>query len=184
MDRVQKYPAVDLAALERERLELEGRLEPGEVDLSADQIRQVGSLRWSGFAERTGDEVRLAGRLEGQFELACVRCLEPVAKTMDRAFDLLFRKRDSLVYDKDAEIQLKEADTSTAFIVGMELPLADIFREQILLSLPMKPLCRDECKGLCPTCGTNRNDRSCDCPPAKINPAFEGLAELKKQLEQ
>jgi uncharacterized protein len=184
MAQAQKHPTVDLAALEGDRLELEGTLEPGDVDLSADRIRQIGILRWSGFAERSSAHVQFAGCLQGQFELVCVRCLEPVEEILNRKFDLFFRERDSLVFDENEEIELEEADTSTAFIVGTELALVDIFREQILLAGPMKPVCRDECKGLCSTCGTNLNDASCGCPKEKIDSPFEQLLELKKQLER
>ena len=184
MARTLKHLTVDLAALEGDRLELEGALEPSDIDLSADQIRQVGIVRWSGFVDRSGAHVRFAGWLQGQFELVCVRCLQPVEEILNRKFDLFFRERDSLVFDENEEIELEEADTSTAFIVGTELALADIFREQILLAGPMKPVCRNECKGLCSTCGTNLNDASCGCPKEKINSPFEQLLELKKQLEQ
>jgi uncharacterized protein len=179
-----KHHVVDLKEVGGERVDLEGCLEPGEVDFSAEPLRQVELLDWAGSIERTGDEIRFRGALKTRLELACVRCLETIEQPVERAFDLYFRQRDSFVYDEDADIELKEADTQTSFMTGAELPLAGIFREQVLLGIPMKPLCSTDCSGLCPSCGINRNAGSCDCPAQPMSPAFEGLLQLKKRLEE
>ena len=179
-----KHQVVDLKEFGGERVDLEGSLEPGEIDFRVEPLRQVEPLDWTGFIERTGDEIRFQGRLETRLELACVRCLETIEQPVDRAFDLYFRQRDSFVYDEDADIELEEADTQTSFMTGAVLPLAGILREQVLLAMPMKPLCSTDCSGLCPSCGINRNAGSCDCPAQPMNPAFEGLLQLKKRLEE
>jgi uncharacterized protein len=64
------------------------------------------------------------------------------------------------------------------------LNIGDILHEQVLLALPMKPLCKVDCKGLCPTCGTNLNVKSCDCPKEQFNPNLDALIELKRRLEE
>jgi uncharacterized protein len=89
-----------------------------------------------------------------------------------------------MIFDEDAEIELNEKDTQTAFFTGTKLPIGEILREQVLLALPMKALCRVDCKGLCPTCGINLNSGTCDCPAEKFSPHMDTLLELKKRLEQ
>ena len=66
------------------------------------------------------------------------------------------------MFDED-DVELTEEDTRTAFFSGTQLAIGDILREQVLLALPMKALCRVDCKGLCPVCGTNRNLNTCNC---------------------
>ena len=175
---------VGLEDLGTGRVEIEGWFEPGEIDFLPEGLRQAAAIDWSGFVERSGDEIRLCGRLETIFELVCVRCLDPVNQRIEKPFDLFFRQRDSLVYDQGAEIELTESDTRTAFVTGAELPLGEIVREQILLAIPMKPLCKPDCRGLCASCGTNRNAGSCECPEQSLNPAFDTLLAVKKQLEE
>ena len=175
---------VELGTLGSDRVELKDSFESGEIDFSPEGLSQTLPIAWSGFVERSAGEVRLCGRLDTVLEVACVRCLEPVGQTIEKRFDLFFRQRDSLVYDEDAEIELTESDMRTSFFTGSELPLGEIVREQILLAIPMKSLCKPDCRGLCPSCGTNRNAGSCQCPEPVLNPAFDTLLEFKKQLEE
>ena len=174
---------IDLADLGAGRLVLKGSLTPGELDFRKHGIGQVEPLEWSGFIERQGSEVRISGVVTTELVLDCVRCLDPVRKKVRRKFDLFFRQRKSLIYDADAEIELAESDTQTSFMTGTELGLGDIMQEQVLLTIPMKPMCGSKCRGLCPICGSNLNKDKCECPVEKINPAFETLKEFKKHLE-
>ena len=175
---------VDLKGLAREKISFQGTFEPGRLDFSADNIRQNGLLDWSASAERAGGEIRINGSLKTTIELMCSRCLDPARYDVVKSFDLFFRQRDELMFDEDEEIELEERDTRTAFFTGTHLAIGDILREQILLALPMKALCRVDCKGLCPTCGTNLNTGSCDCRREQFNPHMGSLLELKRRLEK
>jgi uncharacterized protein len=154
------------------------------VDFSADNVRQAGPLVWNAFAERAGVETRIAGSLKTTIELTCSRCLEPARCEIVKPFDLFFRQHDALMFDEDAEIELTEKDTRTAFFTGTKLAIGDVLHEQVLLALPMKALCRVDCKGLCPTCGTNLNTSSCNCPKEQFSPHMDSLLELKRRLEE
>ena len=175
---------VDLKDLAREKLSFHGTFEPGTIDFSADNVRQATSLVWSATAERAGGEVRIAGSLKTIIELSCSRCLEPARQETNKSFDLFFRQRDELMFDEDAEIELTDKDTRTAFFTGTKLAIGDILREQVLLALPMKALCGVDCKGLCPSCGTNLNFGSCNCLKEQFNPHMVTLLELKQRLEK
>src|SRR5688572_24230511 len=141
---------VDLKDLGHEKLSFSGSFEPGIIDFSGENLRQVEPLVWSASAERAGVEIRIVGSLETTFESSCSRCLEPARHVINKPFDLFFRERDELMFDEDAEIELTKKDTRTAFFTGTKLAVGDILREQVLLGLPMKVLCRVDCKGLCP----------------------------------
>ena len=175
---------VDLKDLAHEKISFEASFEPGVVDFGSENVQQVGPLNWSASAERAGDEIRVAGSLNTSVELACSRCLEPARVTINKPFDLFFRQRDKEMFDEDEEIELTERETRTAFFTGTQLAISDVLREQILLALPMKVLCTVDCKGLCPTCGTNLNSSSCGCPAEEFSPHLDTLLEFKKKLEK
>jgi uncharacterized protein len=174
---------VDLKDLARDKVAIQGSFEPGAVDFSAENLKQVAPLAWNATAERVGEEVRIAGSLQTTLETSCSRCLEPARCDVSKQFDLFFRQRDEFMFDEDDEIELTEKDTRTAFFSGTQLAIGDILREQVLLALPMKTLCRLDCKGLCPTCGTNLNVKSCTCPKEQFNPNMDALLEIKRRLE-
>lgn len=173
---------VDLKDLTH-KVSLEGSLEPGYIDFRSDNLRQTGPLMWKATAERAGEEIRIAGSLEAAIEMTCSRCLEPAAIEIRKPFDLFFRQGDEEMYDED-EVELDEEDTRTAFFTGTELALGEILREQVVLALPMKVLCRVDCQGLCPTCGANRNLNSCNCSEKSFNPHMEELLDIKRKLEE
>jgi uncharacterized protein len=175
---------VDLKDLVHEKISFEDSFEPGLIDFSADNVRQAGPLDWSAAAERAGVEVRIHGSLKTTMELTCSRCLEPAKYEITKPFDLFFRQRDEQMFDEDAEVELSEEETKTAFFTGTQLAIGDILREQVLLALPMKALCKVDCKGLCPTCGTNLNSGSCNCPKEDFNPHMDTLLEIKRRLEE
>jgi len=175
---------IDLKDLAHEKLSFSSRFEPGVVDLGSENMRQIGNLDWAASAERAGAEIRISGKLDTTVELACSRCLDPARVQVSRPFDLFFRERDEAMFDEDEEVELHENDTRTAFFTGRKLAIADILREQILLAVPMKALCTIDCKGLCPTCGTNLNSGSCGCPAEEFSPHMDTLLEIKRRLEE
>jgi uncharacterized protein len=173
---------VDLKDLS-EKVSLQGTFEAGAINFAGENLRQIGPLQWNATAERVGEEIRIAGLLDTAVELGCSRCLEPAKIEVHRNFDLFFRESDENMYDED-EVELSEEDTRTAFFSGTQLAIGDILREQVLLALPMKALCKVDCKGLCPGCGTNRNLNSCNCSDENFSPTMEKLLEIKRKLEE
>jgi uncharacterized protein len=174
---------VDLKDLADEKISFAASFEPGVLDFTAEGVRQIGNLTWGASAERVGAEIRINGTLDATVELACSRCLDPARVMIQRAFDLFFRERDETMFDEDEEVQLDEIDTRTAFFSGTRLAIGDVLREQVLLALPMKALCRLDCKGLCPNCGTNLNSASCGCAKELFSPHMDKLLEIKRRLE-
>ena len=121
------------------------------------------------------EHFRLAGRLETTLELSCGRCLEPFRWPIESVFDLRYQPHATKT--GDGEVEVEEDDLTTAFYENDEIDLGQLMREQFYLALPMKPLCRPDCTGLCPSCGANLNQGACGC---RIEWEDPRLAVLKK----
>jgi len=122
-------------------------------------------------------QFRLVGSVRTTLQLPCSRCLEPFTWPVDATFDLRYQPHAENTGDDEREIE--EDDLSTAFYENDEIDLGQLMREQFLLSLPMKPLCSDDCRGLCPVCGTNLNRGRCDCKREWDDPRFDALRAIR-----
>lgn len=123
------------------------------------------------------DLFRLVGRVQTDLELPCSRCLEPFTSPVDAAFDLRYQPQSSNTGDDEREIE--EDDLTTAFYQGDAIDLGQLMREQFYLSLPMKPLCTEACRGLCSMCGANVNRGECGCKREWPDPRLAALRELR-----
>ena len=175
---------VDLADLGSETLSLAGVFAPGEIDFSGDDLEQTGALAWTASIQGQSGGARFAGELRTNVRLRCVRCVSPIDRPLEGTFVLFFERRERELFRDRDEVELDPSDTATAFLAGTELAVDQVMREQVVLSLPMKPLCDSACRGLCAGCGANLNLGPCACPTRPDNPAFEPLLELKKRLER
>ena len=124
-------------------------------------------------------QFRLAGRVETVVELVCGRCLEPFMRPVDAPFDLRYQPHTHNAGEGEREIE--EDDLSTAFYENDTIDLGQLMLEQFYLALPMKPLCREDCRGLCPICGTNVNRGACDCKREWEDPRLSVLKALKRE---
>ena len=122
---------------------------------------------------------RLAGNVRSTLELPCSRCLEPFSLAVDASFDLRYQPHTTNTGEGKRAIE--EDDLSTAFYEDDTIDLGQLVREQFYLALPMKPLCREACRGLCPTCGTNLNRGTCGCVREWEDPRLAVLKRLKNE---
>jgi uncharacterized protein len=175
--------------LEREPIEFDIALEPGIIDYGSD-IRQLDPLAVQGRADvvhehrgprDTVADIRLRATWSGRFELACARCLDPVEHPLNGNFDLIFRPIG--VDARAAEHSISASETEIGYYQEGILVLEDVLREQVLLSLPTRTLCKQDCKGLCPHCGHNLNSESCTCDEIPANPQWNALSELRSRLK-
>src|SRR5262249_12305474 len=123
-------------------------------------------------------QFHLVGHVQTTLELSCSRCLQPFTLPVDAAFDLRYQPQTSHAGEGEHDIQ--DDDLSTAYYVNDRIDLGQLMREQFYLATPMKPLCDEACRGLCPVCGTNLNRGSCDCRRDWEDPRLAVLKELKK----
>jgi uncharacterized protein len=123
-------------------------------------------------------QFRLVGRVKTVIELSCSRCLDGFATPVDEAFDVLYLPHAPA--GSGEERMVEDDDLSTAFYSDNVIDLGQLMQEQCYLAVPMKPLCRDDCRGLCPVCGTNFNAGSCECRPAWVDSRLAVLEQLRK----
>ncbi|MDR3569184.1 MAG: DUF177 domain-containing protein [Syntrophobacteraceae bacterium] len=130
------------------------------------------------FLDRRTDHVRITGTITGTLEVACHRCLEPFTFPLDERVDIY------LVTDKPGErgdeVELQAEELFHEFFDGEVIDVDILVVEQIFLALPVKVLCSEECKGICPGCGANLNEEACRCKSGASRSPFAGLAVVKK----
>lgn len=151
---------------------------PGTLDFHTREFQQTEPVEVRATAELLDGQIHIAGHLHTRVELVCARCLDAVVEEMDKDFDLFYRPVASV--EKEAEFRLKTEETEIGFFQGEGLFLADVLAEQINLMIPMKVICRSDCRGLCPHCGANLNSESCRCEPHAADPRMVPLARFKQ----
>jgi uncharacterized protein len=180
---------LDIKDLELQPLEFAEEFPPGVIDLGT-EASQRGPLKTAGRAEVVEEhqgkhqvikDIRLRGKLSASLELQCARCLEPVPQEVRREFELLYRPLGA-----DAgrdELSVTDAEAEIGYYQGEGLLLEDVLREQVLLALPLKITCREDCKGLCPQCGKNLNQEQCSCSIEVEDPRWAALKDVRSRLE-
>lgn len=160
---------------------VERRFEPARFALADEGFRVTAPVVLAGEVRRDARNVRLTGRMQAALECDCSRCLDPFAVPVDAALDLLFLPATENA--GEGERAVEEDDLGVSYYRDDTIDLAELIREQFYLALPMKPLCRAECKGLCPTCGLNRNRETCSCKAEWVDPRLEKLREFKTKTQ-
>ena len=164
--------------LEQKDVRFEETLAPGQLSFELEDVKQAGPLTAAGMAELVSgaEEILVTGNLQVQMTGACDRCLEPLALPVVCEFDLSYVPADDAGGKPEAEI--KTGDTEIGYYHGNGLELNDVLREQVLLSIPMQKLCREDCLGICPHCGQNRNLVICDCRVEAVDDRWSALKNL------
>lgn len=168
---------VDLLSLTDEPLPFEFKIAPGEVDLDTEGVRIAADVLVNGELSKSAAKTDVRGTIKAPLEVDCTRCLTPVNRDLDIAFDVDFVGKE--LFPDSRETHLESTDLDTDVIEGNEIDLSQLAREQILLSLPEQVLCRDDCKGICPTCGRDLNEGECMCGEEDIDPRWAALKDLK-----
>jgi uncharacterized protein len=167
--------------LELRKARFDETYEPGEIDFSDAGIRQTTPLHAKGVAEllaHTGGEVRISGEYDVTMESECDRCLGLARFPLETRFDLFYRPMSDIAVEE--EVAIDEGEAELGFYEGAGMLLEDILREQVLLGLPMQRVCDGACKGICPVCGRNRNEVSCDCHVETADDRWAALRNLKQ----
>jgi uncharacterized protein len=175
---------LNLRSLQSAREHFENRYEASLfLEAGADVFRVVSPVVLSFDVDRQEiGRYRVTGHLTGELELTCGRCLELFTLPVVADFDLRFVPRTENL--GEGEKQVEEDDLTTAFYSDEQIDLSELIAEQFHLALPMKPLCSEACKGLCPNCGTNLNTETCGCEVKWEDPrlsVLKGLAGESKK---
>jgi uncharacterized protein len=152
---------------------------PEEVAQPGDPYQITAPVHVELDIHKDKEKFRLVGEARTQLQLGCSRCLEPYPFPVEAPFDLRYLPASEM--STEAERELQDEDVETSYYRDDAIDLNEVLREQFYLALPMKPLCVEGCRGLCPQCGTNLNTSQCDCAPAWEDPRLAPLKELAKR---
>ena len=157
--------------------------QPEDVGDERDTYRVVSpvDLSFEIHKDKDKDRFRLVGSAKAELELVCGRCLEPFRLHVDAPFDVRYLPATAASNDEDEQVE--DEDLGTSYYRDDQIDLNELLREQFYLALPMKPLCQEDCKGLCPHCGTNLNTSTCTCAPAWEDPRLAALKALRSNLK-
>jgi uncharacterized protein len=155
----------------------EGVFGPEAFTDDGDGFQVIGpvSLAFDIFKDKA--QFRLVGTVQATLDLPCSRCLEPFSLPVDLAFDL--RYQPHALNSGEGEREIEDDDLTTAFYENETIDLGQLMREQFHLALPMKPLCGEDCLGLCAVCGANLNQGACGCKREWEDPRLAVLKKLR-----
>ena len=142
--------------------------------------RLASGVKGSLFLRRASNGIEVKGRVGTAVCLNCSRCLKEFVLPVGSEFEAFFLFKEYA--SKEEENELSPAELDISFLPEGGLEMRDIIEEQIWLSMPMKPLCHDECKGLCSVCGADLNLGECGCDRSHIDPRFAVLKDLIPDL--
>ena len=168
---------IDVRKLEKKPLFLKSFISFSDSDFNQSELKVIGKISISLTVEKKPEVIQVTGSFDAKVQLVCGRCLElffyPLAVNINQDY------RSSAHQPSVGATTLKSEDTNIAFFSGYFIEVNDIICEQILLSIPMKALCQENCQGLCPQCGKNKNHSNCTCEIIIVDPRLTPLLKLK-----
>lgn len=170
-------PNLSLEAIVDEPLRFDFEVPFTVGELAREPLVDISPAHISGEVSRVEGGYSLSARLSWDGKLECSRCLAPYGFVDDEEFSLLLYRRQPVA---EAELSLDRDDLDAYFYDDPIVPVAPIVEERIQIAIPMKPLCHEDCRGLCPHCGADRNVSDCDCVVEVIDPRWRALQLLKK----
>ena len=170
----------DIRSLESQAVVVDEELSADDAIWQEGDPKPAGSVHVTGRLSSAGPgRFYWHGRIEGNVALECSRCLAPYEFQEDEVFSLVLYPRAGAPSD---EVELASKDLDVLYFSDPVVPLAPIAEERVQMALPMKPLCKTDCLGLCPMCGMDRNLTACACAPDTIDPRWEALKALKEKV--
>jgi len=150
-------------------------------DIQSDAVKIVSPVKAVLRLDKVLPEIMAKGVLNGDVEHQCSRCLKNFTERIASQFNVVYRPTTEIA--RGEQHQLKSDELDTVFYSGDTLEIDDLLREQLILNLPMKPLCSPDCKGFCPQCGADMSLSACGCKASETDSRFEVLKKLKKEKE-
>jgi uncharacterized protein len=168
---------LDLSQMRGARDRVDRTIDPSALPTAADEgFRVQAPVHLVFDVLKDGVQFHLVGRVQSALALTCGRCLGEIALPVDLPFDLLYLPHAQNA--GEGELEVEDDDMTTAYYRDEQIDLGQLVLEQFYLAIPMKPLCRESCRGLCAECGTNLNTGTCSCVRTWVDPRLEGLRGL------
>jgi len=171
---------ISLQQLEQRPVRFNVDVPAGEIEYDG-KISQAAELHAEGSAQLLNHslgEIRVNGKLRVTVEATCDRCLEKATFPIDNSFDLVYMPA---AQSSRGEDEIDEAAIEVGYYEGNGLALNDVLREVVLLALPMQLVCQEACKGICPVCGQNRNQRDCGCQAEAVDDRWSLLRNFRAE---
>jgi uncharacterized protein len=149
--------------------------------LERPEVVALSRVSWEGQVSAVKGGFLFDGRLSYVQSLTCPRCLGTSEVAVASRVELLVRSESTA--PTSGEVALGEEDLGVLYVDGETLDTQPILLEQLQLNVPMHPLCREECAGLCPSCGADLNLGACACERERRDPRWSGLAALRDRLD-
>ena len=150
--------------------------QPDDLNPVDERIRLTQPATVSGKVRLAGNEVFVNGHVETRAQVECDRCLQSVETPVNTDFALEYMTGSE--YESGGTAELTEAEMSVSVFDGEAIDVDEIVKEQIVLTVPTRMLCREDCKGICPECGADRNRGDCNCTTNDIDPRWAALKNL------
>ena len=171
------FVRIELENLEGSKGDFAHVYQPEELNPVDERIRLTAPVNVSGQVRRSGNQVFVEGHVETRAWVECDRCLQPVDVPVSAEFELEYITGSD--YESSQAAALTEDQMSVAVFDGAALDVDEIVKEQVVLAVPTRMLCRDECKGICPECGIDKNTGECKCVTDDLDPRWAALKNLK-----
>jgi DUF177 domain-containing protein len=149
---------------------------PGELVIEDDRLQLLRLPTVSGKIRRSDGRLKVNGRVVAEVQVECDRCLKFVALPVDSKFELEYVTPED--YQAQHAVELREEDLDLEVFDGEVVDIDQLVTEELLLAVPAHVLCKDNCKGICPVCGIDRNRLDCSCETAEVDPRWAGLKKL------
>lgn len=173
---------ISLQQLEQKPVRFEVDVPAGDIEYDS-RLTQASPLHATGTAaliSRSLGEIRIYGEVKVTINAPCDRCLEPASIPVDRKFDLVYVPEPEA--EAGGEKEVDAAAIEVGFYDGPGLELNDVLREVVLLAMPMRVTCSENCKGICPSCGQNRNQVDCGCHPDSGDDRWSKLKSIRAEI--
>ena len=167
---------IELASLEGGKGRFTHGYSEGELVLEDDRVRVISPPQVSCDIRQEERSVGVNGRVESRVQVECDRCLKPVELAVDSRFKLEYVTADEYKTQQDAELTIEDLDLNV--FDGEVIDIDALVAEELLLAAPDHLLCKEDCKGICPVCGSDRNAADCGCDTSEVDPRWAGLKEL------
>ncbi|MCW5960287.1 MAG: DUF177 domain-containing protein [Pyrinomonadaceae bacterium] len=168
---------IDVTKLDGSASEFSFKIDGENIDLG-DDAKVKNSAKISGKVEKHAAETKIHGIIDATVVSECSRCLDKIENDLEVKFSTSFVNPENFSDQPEKELQQDEMEVSVAD--SSEIDLKELAREQLLLAMPAQNFCREDCKGLCPVCGGNKNLIDCKCEEKETDPRWSALKNLIK----
>ena len=168
---------IELENLEGQKGDFAHVYQPDELNPVDERVSLTQPATVSGTVRLSGHEVLVEGHVQTRAQVECDRCLKPIELPVNAEFALEYITGAD--YESSSVAALSEEELSVSVFDGQAIDVDEIVKEQVLLAIPARTLCREDCKGICPECGTDLNTGKCNCAVDDVDPRWAALKSLK-----